>query len=116
MGDVHIIQEKELSASRAMIILTGRVTAVNAGEIKEYLNEVIGRGRHELLFDLSGITFLDSSGLAVFVSALKKTREAGGWLKLAALSEIPGTIFKLTCLDQVIDMYPDVESALLSAD
>ena len=116
MGDVYTIQEKELSPSRAMIILTGRITAVNAGEIKNYLNESIGRGYCELVFNLSGISFLDSSGLAVFVSALKNTRAAGGWLKLAALPEMPGTIFKLTCLDRVIDMYPDVESALLTAE
>ena len=116
MGEVYTIQEKELSDSRAMIILAGRITAANAGELKKYLSETIIRGYREIIFDLSGITFLDSSGLAVFVSTLKNTREAGGWMKLAALSEIPGTIFKLTCLDQVIDMYPDIESALHSAE
>ncbi len=99
-----------------MIILTGRITAANAEEIKKSLYDAVSRGLCELIFDLSGISFLDSSGLAVFVSTLKNTREAGGWLKLAALSEIPGIIFKLTCLDQVIDMYPDVESAMQAAE
>ncbi|MBI9103967.1 MAG: STAS domain-containing protein [Spirochaetales bacterium] len=115
MNGNYLIEDRSISSSRSLITLSGRITAANAGEIKTYLYELLNRGYKELVFDLSGITFLDSSGLAVFVSVLKNTQEAGGWLKLAALSEIPGNIFRLTCLDQVIDMYPSVESAIQSA-
>ena len=94
MENKYSIEDIELANTEALIGLSGRITAINSGEIKSYLQKLIGRGYNELVFDLSGITFLDSSGLAVFVSALKYTREAGGWLKLAGLTEIPGKIFR----------------------
>ena len=116
MDKNYLIEDRTIKSDRSLIILSGRITAANAGEIKTYIRGLYDRGFKELVFDLSGITFLDSSGLAVFVSAMKNTQEAGGWLKLAGLSEIPGNIFRLTCLDQVIDMYPDVDAALQSAE
>jgi len=116
MNRNYSIEEKIINPNRNLVVLSGRITAANAGEIKTHIRGLLDKGYKELVFDLSGITFLDSSGLAVFVSAMKSTQEAGGWLKLAGLSEIPGEIFRLTCLDQVIDMYPSVESALHSAD
>ncbi len=114
MEENHLIENEKITGNRNLITISGRLTASNSGDIKEYLQDLIGQGYNELVFDLSGITFLDSSGLAIFVSALKSTREAEGWLKLAGLSEIPGNIFKLTRLDQVIDMYDSIEEAMQS--
>lgn len=112
----NLISEVKLKPNRSIIKLTGRLTAANAGTVKKYIGEISEKGITEIIFDLSGITFLDSSGLATFVFALKSTREAGGWLKLAALEKIPGKIFSVTMLDKVLDMYPDLEAALQSAE
>ena len=114
MSENYLIENKMIDTDRNLVTLSGRITASNAGDIKTYLRDLLHQGFKEFIFDLSGITFLDSSGLAVFVSALKYTKEAGGWIKLAGLSEIPGNIFRLTRLDQVIDMYDDIDSAVQS--
>ena len=62
--------------------------------------------------NLKGTTFIDSSGLSVIVTGLKQTREAGGFLRLAGLQPEVQSIFKLTMLDRVFEMYADVDSAM----
>ena len=112
----HEFTTEKLGDSRSLVTLSGRITAVNNADIKKKIQELVDTGSRELVFDLSGVSFMDSSGLAAFVSAMKKTREAGGWIKLAALPELTRSIFTLTQLDRVIDLYPDVKSALRSTE
>jgi anti-sigma B factor antagonist len=110
------LEKKDLSSERSLVVLSGRLTAVNSGDVKREIRNLILEGKSQIVFDLSGISFIDSSGLAVFVSALKSAKEAGGWIKLAALAELPASIFRLTMLDRIIDMYHDVTAALEAAE
>ncbi|MBN2051396.1 MAG: STAS domain-containing protein [Spirochaetales bacterium] len=112
----YTLQEESLSAERSLIHLAGRLTAANAGAVKKELLDIVAQGKKELIFDLSGVSFMDSSGLSVFVSLLRATGERKGWIKLAALKELPAEVFRLTLLDRIIDLYTDVESALRTAD
>jgi anti-sigma B factor antagonist len=59
---------------------------------------------HAIVIDLSGVAFIDSSGLGVLVRALKQTREAGGQLKLVINSEQTLKLFHITALDQTFDI------------
>ena len=61
---------------------------------------------------MAEVSFIDSSGLAALVSGLKAVRSAGGWLKLAAVSDQPRQVFKLTMLERVFEFYPSVQAAL----
>jgi anti-anti-sigma factor len=61
---------------------------------------------------MSGVSFLDSSGLAALVSGLKAAREAGGTLKLAGVNEQARQVFEITRLDQVFELYPDRDAAV----
>ena len=64
-----------------------------------------------LVVDLTAVPFIDSSGLAALVSGLKATRQAGGTLKLAGLNEQARTVFRLTRLERVFELYPDAAAA-----
>lgn len=65
-----------------------------------------------LVVDLSRVTYIDSSGLAVLIEAMQKTDEYGGKFALAAPQENVRSIFEIARLDQVFRIYPDVDSAL----
>lgn len=110
------ISTESLGTRRSMICARGRLNAISAGEVKSRIRELVDERRVELVFDLSGITFLDSSGLAALVFGLKAAREAGGWLKLAGLGDQSATVFRLTQLDRVFELYPDAQAALRAAD
>ena len=106
------IAEKLLSDKRAMLTLSGRLDAVTAPDLKALLKRLTKGGHIQLVVDLTDVPFIDSSGLAALVSAFKAVRGAGGAMKLAGLSEQTRTVFTLTRLDRVFEIYPDAAIAL----
>jgi anti-anti-sigma factor len=62
--------------------------------------------------DLTGVTFMDSSGINVFVAVHKTMSDAQGWLRMAGAQESVLRVFQLVGLDQVIGCHSTVEHAL----
>jgi anti-anti-sigma factor len=62
--------------------------------------------------DLSGVTFLDSTGINVFVHVHQQVAAARGWLRLAAARESVLRVVQLVGLDTVIACLPTLEQAL----
>jgi anti-anti-sigma factor len=62
--------------------------------------------------DLSGVTFLDSTGINVFVQVHHRVSAARGWLRLAAAREPVIRVVRLVGLDTVIACHPTLEQAL----
>jgi anti-anti-sigma factor len=82
-----------------------RVDAFNAPELRQRLAKLVDDGAHNLVIDLSLVPFLDSAGMAVLVSALKRARQAGGDAKLVSpQSEAARRTLHLTKFDRVFDM------------
>lgn len=85
-----------------VITLTGRLDAFEAPALRIKVDEFLANGVIHFVFDLSETGMLDSAGLAVLVSALKRARLKNGdvrlvWPKVEAASRI----LKLTRFDQV---------------
>jgi anti-sigma B factor antagonist len=108
------ITTTSMSPQCCTLTLQGRLNAVSAPALKANLRQLIQTGNTQFIMDLTGVTFIDSSGLAALISGLKLAREAFGFLKLAGLDEQVGSVFRLTMLDRVFEVYPDAESALQS--
>ncbi|MFL6583151.1 MAG: STAS domain-containing protein [Chthoniobacterales bacterium] len=68
-----------------------------------------------LVVDLSRVTYIDSSGLAVLIEGMQNVEGYGGKFALAGLQENVRPIFEIARLDQVFRIYPDVDSALAGA-
>jgi ABC-type transporter Mla MlaB component len=64
-----------------------------------------------VVVDLDGVEFLDSTGLGVLVGAMKRLRLANGRFWLVCGKEPLLKIFRITALDQVFPIYPTVEAA-----
>jgi anti-sigma B factor antagonist len=65
-----------------------------------------------IVVDLSGVTYVDSSGLAALIQGMQNVVEYGGKFALAGLQEDVRPIFEIAKLDQVFEIFPDVDSAL----
>lgn len=96
----------------AVVTLNGRLDAVTVADLREVLGKLVAGGTVNLVIDLGGTSFIDSSGLAALIYGLKAVREAGGSFRLACLQEPVKEIFRLTMIDRVFAMYPDTASAL----
>lgn len=96
----------------AVLTLSGRLSAVNVSELRSAVTSVVDQGWSHVLLELSGVSFIDSSGLGGIISGLKTARQAGGDLRLVAPAEQVMMILKLTNLDQILAVYPTIESAV----
>ena len=94
-----------------VITVAGEVDAHTADRLRSAIDDVIADGT-QLAVDLTGVTFLDSTGLGVFVTTLKHLRERDGSLDLVITSPRVMKVFELTGLDVVIPIHEDLAAAL----
>jgi anti-sigma B factor antagonist len=110
----------ELSVSRQsvadvpVVAVSGEVDVYSAPALKESLTELLKSGVKTVVVDLSGVAFLDSTGLGALVEARAATTEAGGTLPLVCSQERILKLFTITGLDGVFSIHPTVEEAVES--
>jgi anti-sigma B factor antagonist len=68
-----------------------------------------------IVIDLSRATYIDSSGLAALILAMKKVEAYGGRFFLTGLHETMRSIFEISRLDQIFQIFPDVDEALAAS-
>ena len=103
------ITEKQLSERQTALILEGHLDAPTAPGLKTQIKRPVEDGYTQLVIDLTGVPFIDSSGLAALVSGLEAAREVGGTLKLVGLGKQARTAFELTRLDRVFEFDFDAD-------
>lgn len=97
---------------RTVVTVGGEVDLATAPALDDELVAILEGGSTRLVVDLSGVDFLDSSGLGVLVKALKRTREKDGTLDLVVTSERILKVFRITGLDAVIPIHATLDGAL----
>jgi anti-sigma B factor antagonist len=96
-----------------VISLSGRVIAGDStAELREVVDQAVANGATKLLVDMSGVVFLDSSGIGELVHAFIRVRKMGGKLRLTRLPEKIEDLMRLTHLDKVMDIENDEQTAL----
>ncbi len=92
---IHTIQIIEIS-------LSGRLDAFEAPALRKLCEDYLAQNAKHFVFDLTEVTMLDSAGLAVLVSVLKRARLIEGDVRLIWPRETAASrILKLTKFDQV---------------
>jgi anti-sigma B factor antagonist len=104
---------KKLSfGSVDVVAFAGSLNADTTASVRQEVKELIQSGRTKLVMDLSGVRFIDSSGLSVFVVALKAARAAGGDVVLLKLTPEVRSIVELTRLHRVFEIFDDQDAAI----
>ena len=93
--------------------LQARIDANNCNDLKKAFSEWLQYSPN-IVFECSGLEFIDSSGLGAFVSCLRKALEEQGDLRLAGLGPKVSLIFELTKAIKLFSVYPDSSSAVAS--
>lgn len=87
------------------------LTATNAKEFKKKLESAL-ENETNILLDLNRVTFIDSSGLGVFLFCLKSLNQKGGDLKICNITKPVRVLFELVRLHQIIEVFNSQEEAL----
>jgi anti-sigma B factor antagonist len=83
----------------------------NCQQIEKQVDEVIQQNDKWVIFDLSRVTYVDSSGVGTIVRTLGRLKKVGGTLRLAGVQSMVEGVLKITQLVKIIDIYPTVADA-----
>ena len=92
------------------VSIIGRLVAAVAPDLRENVLAKMGEGTN-VLFDLSQMVHIDSSGLGVLVQVLQKAKSSGGKVLLAALQSGPKIVFDITKVSRVFEIVQTVAEA-----
>ena len=91
-----------------------RLNAMITEPVKEQLLEYFNKPNTSLVFDLQGISFIDSSGFGVFLSAMKAANNNYGRFKICNVDKDVMELFKLLQLHHVFEIYDELKPCLAS--
>lgn len=91
---------------------TGSLDADTVSAFKKVAYDLVGGGSTRFVIDCTSLSFIDSMGLGVLISLLRKVRSRDGDVKVAALSDEVKTIFEITRLHRLFDVCADSNTAV----
>jgi anti-sigma B factor antagonist len=99
---------------RKVVTATGELDAHSAPTLQGQLDPLTAVAGASVVVDLSGVGFIDSTGLGVLVSTLKHVREVNGRLDVVVSSPRVLKVLTLTGLNAVIPLHSTLDEALSS--
>lgn len=103
---------REIHGNVDVVELPARLSMTDAGNVRENLRELIEQGRDHLVLDLAQISFMDSSGLSVLLSARKSVAQINGRVVLLNPSAEARLLIELTRLNEVFEIFIDKDAAI----
>ena len=95
--------------------LQGPITLGQATQtLRQLIQDTVEAGRTKILLNMAEVYYIDSSGLGELVAACTSVQRRGAKLKLMKLAPRVQSLMQLTKLYQVIDVFPDEDSAVRS--
>ncbi len=83
----------------------------NATAFREEIRPIVNEGKHVVL-DMSGVHFVDSTGLGALLSLMRGLAAQDGSLRMAGLQDQVLNMFRLVRMNMVFDIYGSVDEAM----
>jgi anti-sigma B factor antagonist len=111
---IHDIQEREREGI-TILDFKGRIAAgPEATALREKVAEVTAAGKRNLVLNLAGVDYIDSTGLGALVVCVTGLRKLGGNMKLLNLNRRNIDLLVMTKLDTVFEVFTDEQDAVSS--
>ena len=102
----------------------GAISIVRVGETRlmypilsdfsSAVSALVADGRHEILIDLTPVTYVDSATIGCLMDLYRQATAAGGTMKLAGVQKRVETMLTMTGAHHFLEVYADEASALAS--
>jgi anti-sigma B factor antagonist len=93
-------------------ILEREVNINTSPELRKVFNDIVSSDNKKVLVDLSGVSYVDSSGLATLIEILQRLKKTGGKIRFSNMSEKVRNIFEITKLIKLFEIFDTNEEAL----
>ena len=98
----------------SVVEVIGKLTSLESGALNNSIAQLLKEGRKQILLNLKGLTYLDSSGIGELVRTYLSVIKRDGEMKVVGLTDKAEEILKITKLYQVFQEFQDERSALQS--
>jgi anti-sigma B factor antagonist len=98
----------------SLLDVSGRLTSFETGALRDSISRLLKQGRRDIVLNLSGLNYLDSSGIGELARVYVTVVKQNGQMKVVGLSSKIEEVLKITQLYQVFPEFPDEEAALKS--
>jgi anti-anti-sigma factor len=106
------VQRTRIEPDVEVLVVSGQIILGRECQRVEWaIEELIRHGHKKVVFDLTNLTHIDSTGVGIIVTCNGKMTAAGGELRLAALQPRIREILRVAKLDRVLSFYPSAETA-----
>src|SRR5918998_380158 len=106
------ITDRKVDSTTHIVSVSGEIDLFTAPEFKQRMSAPIDAGRSNIVVDLSGTTFIDSSSLGVLIGAHRRLKLRGGSLVVVCDNEAIVKTFRITGLDGVFTLVRTLDDAL----
>jgi anti-sigma B factor antagonist len=107
---MSFLQTQQAQDKLIVKITQARLDAKIAVTFKDQMTQLINDGNTKIILDMSGVDFVDSSGLGAIVTCLKVLGRKGD-LVISGVKNDVMTMFVLTRMDRVFQLFPSIEDA-----
>lgn len=94
-----------------VLVLQGEIDLHESPRVKEGMRQLLEEEPAHVFIDLTRVTYIDSSGLAVLIEAMQRINAYGGQLALFGVHDAVSNILHIARLDQVFHIYSDKATA-----
>jgi anti-sigma B factor antagonist len=104
------------SVREDVVILTlkGRLTLGESNIVREQITQLAAAGKRNIVVDLGGVEYIDSTGLGILVICFTSLKKQGGALKLVNPNKRNVELLLLTKLHTVFEVFNEVQDAVNS--
>ena len=81
-------------------------------QIEWLISDLLSQDEKKIIFDVSGVSHIDSTGVGIIVMCFGKMKKAGGDLRLAGARGLVEEVLKMTEVDSILPLYPSAEAAV----
>lgn len=109
------IQRTLIEPDILVMAVSGRLALGRECQIVEWtVDELLAGGPRKVVFELSKLEYLDSTGIGILATCCGRIEESGGQVRLAAPHPKVADLMRVTKLNRVITSYSTVEEAVAS--
>ena len=109
------IETKQVEPDITVLTFTGKITLGRESQrIEMLVKELLQQNHKKLVFDLAGVTYIDSTWLGIITFCSAALAEGGGALRVAGAGGLAQKLLRITKLDQIIGVFPTVDEACQS--
>lgn len=97
----ELVMKDELAGECIKVSIAGEIDIYTSQKLKEKLYSLIDTHQKDMRVDCQALNYIDSTGLGIFVGALKKSKQLGKNIYMSGLKENIRKLFVITGLDKL---------------